>query len=534
MQIQQMSKLVACLMVCIGFATPSAYAQTPNSTWDFEETNSQPFTMAEDSTSVFNGSVIDGGNYTRGKFGTEWAMYFNAANIAVHVPSIDLGDRDSLTVAAWFRTKSKREKYQTIVSKWFSGSDKNGGSFTLTAACHGLAFQIQDEDSEFFGISEIPLAGADPDFCNKCDIPEHKNDENCKNQEPRDFPWDGWFASNDGNWHLAVGTFDGSSIALYMDGVLQGSQTFAADKKMEDSGQEFFIGTDNRYLSSNPASDRFFSGHIAHVVTTSQVWTQEMASEAYTDGIAAFQWAAPALSEWADNFDILDNYMPGFRCKKPENWNKLSDESRAVCNSDINILGETFSYSVEPAKSAHVGVPRVAFFTNVVSGTRADDPDLYCSGGTTQDLRQSLNYPDLKPFNDASVQSALESCFELFFIPPERKKILDSQGVTGNGNEGPSIGDLVAVIKNKFNIDKTGTLRGSIIQPPMDGISNPTVCALECQKLNSADQPHICKGFECNFKFNYLNGSPGGRCNLYSEYTNGTGNAYSWYGVLKK
>ncbi|MFT5005991.1 MAG: hypothetical protein ACI8YI_001607, partial [Paracoccaceae bacterium] len=172
MQIQQMSKLVACLMVCIGFATPSAYAQTPNSTWDFEETNSQPFTMEEDSTSVFNGSVIDGGNYTRGKFGTEWAMYFNAANIAVHVPSIDLGDRDSLTVAAWFRTKSKREKYQTIVSKWFSGSDKNGGSFTLTAACHGLAFQIQDEDSEFFGISEIPLAGADPDFCNKCDIPE--------------------------------------------------------------------------------------------------------------------------------------------------------------------------------------------------------------------------------------------------------------------------------------------------------------------------------------------------------------------------
>lgn len=63
---------------------------------------------------------------------------------------------------------------------------------------------------------------------------------------------------NDGNWHLAVGTYDGSNVKLYVDGVQDGSST-ALTGSLDNSAYSLYIGENAQQLG------RTFNGSISEV-----------------------------------------------------------------------------------------------------------------------------------------------------------------------------------------------------------------------------------------------------------------------------
>jgi hypothetical protein len=111
------------------------------------------------------------------------ALRFDGVNDWVTIPSHSSLEPQNLTVAAWFRSSSAPGAYRYIVGK---GSQQcETGTFGLyTGAGGGLAFYIADSPSHYF---VTPEAG--PSYY-------------------------------DGNWHHLAGTFDGSTVKLFVDGQL--------------------------------------------------------------------------------------------------------------------------------------------------------------------------------------------------------------------------------------------------------------------------------------------------------------------------
>jgi hypothetical protein len=65
---------------------------------------------------------------------------------------------------------------------------------------------------------------------------------------------------NDGNWHFVAGTYDGTTIALYVDGILQHSYPSSGLIAFDDN--DVYIGANN---TTGAGSGRYFSGVIDQV-----------------------------------------------------------------------------------------------------------------------------------------------------------------------------------------------------------------------------------------------------------------------------
>ena len=71
---------------------------------------------------------------------------------------------------------------------------------------------------------------------------------------------------NDGNWHMIVGTSDGSTAALYVDGQIQDSSTGVGS--LGGSSNDLLIGGAPDYTSANNSggqTQRYFAGQVAQV-----------------------------------------------------------------------------------------------------------------------------------------------------------------------------------------------------------------------------------------------------------------------------
>jgi concanavalin A-like lectin/glucanase superfamily protein len=119
------------------------------------------------------------------------ALRFDGADDYVTIPDSDSLEPQRLTVAAWVKGSGTPD-HRYIVGKGANACST--GSWGLyTGEGGGAAFYIADSPSMFYRSPEAPASAV----------------------------WDG-------KWHHIAGTFDGSKVRFYLDGVQMGSGTTAA------------------------------------------------------------------------------------------------------------------------------------------------------------------------------------------------------------------------------------------------------------------------------------------------------------------
>jgi len=145
--------------------------------------------VAADSSGQGNDGVLQGDpQWVPGRFGD--ALSFNGSSGRVRVAdSSSLEPASSVTVSAWVKSDASPGAYKYIVAKGATGCI--AASYALyTGPSGGLYFYASMNRGKTFVLSPDPGVGI----------------------------WDG-------QWHMVVGTFDGSTIRLYVDGNEIGSGT---------------------------------------------------------------------------------------------------------------------------------------------------------------------------------------------------------------------------------------------------------------------------------------------------------------------
>jgi hypothetical protein len=173
-------------LLCGLFASVPATAPAATnlgSLWHFDESSGA---IAADSSDNANNGTITGATRISGKFSR--GLHFDGVDDKVSVPRSSSLEPERVTAEAWLRAPSSPGPYKHIMSQ--GASDCGSASYGLyTGGNGGLIFYIA-QSSPTFALS--PDAGAGV--------------------------WNG-------AWHHVAGTFDGSTVRLYVDGVEVGSGT---------------------------------------------------------------------------------------------------------------------------------------------------------------------------------------------------------------------------------------------------------------------------------------------------------------------
>jgi hypothetical protein len=177
-----LSGLVAVL--ALGMAAPAASANVlPVGQWDLNEGAG---TIAHnDSVLVSGNGALEGGvSWTAARF--QSGLSFDGVDGEVDVPDSPALEGSNVTVSAWVKAYGSPGDYRYIVAK--GGNGCCTGSYGLyTGANGGLEFYVAASPTTYV---DSPDAGTTI--------------------------WNG-------QWHNVVGTFDGSSVRLYVDGQQMGS-----------------------------------------------------------------------------------------------------------------------------------------------------------------------------------------------------------------------------------------------------------------------------------------------------------------------
>lgn len=178
--------IAAALLAAMATASPAQPTVGLVGHWQLDE--GQGTEVGDGSGHGNNGTLTGGVSWVAGRFGS--ALSFNGASGNVQVPdSASLEPATAVSVAAWVKHAGSPGDFKYVLAKGASGCI--AASYGLyTGANGGLEFYISRNRGTAYALS--PDAGARV--------------------------WDG-------NWHLAVGTFDGTTIRLYVDGVEVGSGT---------------------------------------------------------------------------------------------------------------------------------------------------------------------------------------------------------------------------------------------------------------------------------------------------------------------
>jgi Concanavalin A-like lectin/glucanases superfamily len=186
-------------------------------------------TLARDSSAFGNNGAVSGdATWVAGHEGT--ALSFTGNTGQVQIPSsASLEPPTAVSVAAWVNHAGSPGTYRYVVAKGINGCI--AGSYGLyTGASGGMQFYVSHNRGSVYADS--------PDFGSGI--------------------WDG-------KWHLVVGTFDGTTVRLYVDGNEVGSgSNFPGplEYQLPDSNQ-LFIGN---YPNNMACSARGFSGVIDDVM----------------------------------------------------------------------------------------------------------------------------------------------------------------------------------------------------------------------------------------------------------------------------
>jgi Concanavalin A-like lectin/glucanases superfamily len=161
------------------------------------------------------------------------------------VPSSSSLQLTKMSVASWFKTsKSYSAAYGIIVNKGGMGSETAGQNinygiyFTTTNTVAGLI-----ETSG--GIDHIATSTK---------------------------------TYNDGQWHYAVMTYDGTTVRLYIDGAQVATKSTGGAVPDNTGTQPVRVGANSR------AADRFFTGNVDEVRVWNRALTSTEVSNAYNSG----------------------------------------------------------------------------------------------------------------------------------------------------------------------------------------------------------------------------------------------------------
>ena len=164
-------------------STPAGAATGPVAHWRFDEGSGS---SAADASGTGNNGIIEGGaSWIAGK--RNGALAFDGSTAVVRVPASPSLEPPAVTVSAWVRRNGSPGQYKYILGK---------GALACLSASYGLYSGPND------GLMFYVADGAD------------------FTRSP-----DAGAAAWDGAWHHVAGTFDGSSVRLYLDGVEVGSGT---------------------------------------------------------------------------------------------------------------------------------------------------------------------------------------------------------------------------------------------------------------------------------------------------------------------
>lgn len=181
MRIRLLGLLVVLFALTAG-ATTARASTTLDGQWHLDEGSGT--TTADSSGNGNNGTLTASATWVGGLFGR--ALSFNGTPGYVTVPGARSLQTPQVSVSAWVNHSGTPGAYRYIVAK---GATDVAASYALyTGSDGGLAFYVSKDAGKTFQLS------------------------------PREGPgiWDG-------NWHLVVGTFDGSTVRLYVDGNQVGS-----------------------------------------------------------------------------------------------------------------------------------------------------------------------------------------------------------------------------------------------------------------------------------------------------------------------
>ncbi|MGZ4249394.1 MAG: LamG domain-containing protein [Solirubrobacteraceae bacterium] len=210
--------------------------------WNFDEGSGA---IAHDVSGHGNDGTLAGvTEWTQGYFGS--ALSFDGGSAAVRVNgNSGLEPTAAVSVASWVQATGPAGHYKYILSK--SASSCKAASYGLyTGANGGLQFYVSQHGAASYTTS--PDAGTGI--------------------------WDG-------RWHFVVGTYDGSSVRLYVDGkeVGHGSPLSGSiDYNYPDN--DLFIGHYNRCPALN------FEGLIDEIQVLGRAMTPAQVADAYTSLVA--------------------------------------------------------------------------------------------------------------------------------------------------------------------------------------------------------------------------------------------------------
>jgi Concanavalin A-like lectin/glucanases superfamily len=211
--------LSAALLAFAIAASPAAAEPSLVGQWHFDEGTGQ--TVSDSTGNGNNGTIISGTSWVPGRFGS--ALSFDGTNGRVLVKdNLALEPPTSVTMSAWVKAAGSPGDYRYIAAK--GASDCTTASYALyTGPSGGLVFYVSKNRGT--GFVRSPDAGK---------------------------------AIWDGSWHMAVGTYDGSSVRLYIDGRQVGDGTARAGslEYVLPNSNDLFIGD---YPACQPAT---FGGQI--------------------------------------------------------------------------------------------------------------------------------------------------------------------------------------------------------------------------------------------------------------------------------
>jgi hypothetical protein len=179
------AKLIAGLgaVIALAAAAPASADILPVGAWGFNE--GRGTTIYDTSFHGHNGSLQGSPTFTQGRFAK--ALSFGGGD-AVLVPNDKKLEGQNLTVSAWVNSSSAPGPFKYIVGKGANGCVTGSyGLYTGPSTAGGIAFYVATSSSSFV-------------------------------MSP-----DGGSGIWDGNWHNVIGTYDGSTVRLYVDGQQVGS-----------------------------------------------------------------------------------------------------------------------------------------------------------------------------------------------------------------------------------------------------------------------------------------------------------------------
>src|SRR2546422_61061 len=250
---------------------------------------------ASDSISLNQGLVQGGVTYVHGKVGQAFNLdgsgFIEVANSPTLEPS-------TITTSAWVRSLGSPGTYRYVLSKGLQSCEAS--SYGLyTGANGGLSFYVYDGNA--YALS--PEKGTE--F------------------------WDG-------NWHQVAGTYDGTNVRLYVDGVEVGVGTPAAISISYalPTDQKFYIGAQ----SESQAACGFTTNFIGDI-DEAKVWNRALSASEIQDDFATDNNAIPVA---ADQFVATD---------------KNTSVAIALAASDANGDPLTFSVEAGPSNGILGGTP---------------------------------------------------------------------------------------------------------------------------------------------------------------------------------